>query len=66
MEQVRLTKQSIRIKLKKNMKIASDLMNILGRVMHEGRRMITETSADDKHAMRLNALANISGASKSS
>jgi hypothetical protein len=54
------------MKLKKNMKIASDLMNVLVRVMHEGRRMITETTADDKHAMRLNALANNSGASKSS
>jgi hypothetical protein len=54
------------MKLKKNMKIASDLKNILGRVIHEGRKMITETTADEKHAMRLNALAKIIGGSKSS
>jgi hypothetical protein len=58
MEQVRLTKQSITMKLKKKMKIASDLKNILGRVVHEGRRIITQTTNDDKHAVRLNTLAN--------
>jgi hypothetical protein len=52
--------------LRKNMKIASDLMNILGRVMHEGRRMTTKTTVEVKHAMRLNALANFIFPSKKS
>jgi hypothetical protein len=54
------------MKLKKNMEIASDLKKILGRLVHEGRRIITETTADDKHAMILNALAKFIGGSKSS
>jgi hypothetical protein len=66
MEQVRLTKQSIRMKLRKNMKIASDLMNILGRVIHAGRRMITKTTADEQDAIALSTRANCMGGSKSS
>jgi hypothetical protein len=66
MDQVQLTKQSITMKLKKNMKTASDLMSILGKVMHEGNRMSTKTTSDVKHAIILNARANFIGASKSS
>jgi hypothetical protein len=41
-------------------------MNIFGTVMHEGRRMSTKMKVDDKHAVRLMALANFIGASKKS
>jgi hypothetical protein len=51
------------IKLKKNMKITSPLIKVLGTVMHEGRRMTTKTTGDVKHAMRLIARANAMGAS---
>jgi hypothetical protein len=54
------------LKLKKNMKIASALMKVLGMVMHAGRRINTEIATDDKHAIRLIARANIMGPSNKS
>jgi hypothetical protein len=65
-EQPRLTKHSIILKLKKNMNITSALTTLLGMVTHEGSRMITKTIGDDKHALRLITLANVKGVSKRS
>jgi hypothetical protein len=54
------------IKLKKNIKIATALIKGLGMVMHEGRRMMTKTTSDVRHAMRLIARANAMGGSNNS
>jgi hypothetical protein len=54
------------IKLKKNIKITTALMKALGMVMHEGKRMITKTIGDDRHAIILIARANTIGGSNNS